>query len=136
MPVTPAARTQSSGMHARTLNYKRPSRGTHMLRRIGTAAFLLTLLLSAANAQGYRDRDGDRFRDRDGDRFGDRRGDGPANWVPLGCRDVDLFGTDRDTIRVGRGDGRFRAIRLRSVRGGVDVIDVRVMYVNGEPDHL
>jgi hypothetical protein len=59
-----------------------------------------------------------------------------ANWVELGCQSVSFLGRDRDVIRVGRREGRFRAIRLR-VRGtDVEFLDVRVVYGNGEPDSI
>lgn len=128
-----------------------------MLRQTGVLALLVTLLVSGANAQIYRDgdrpRDGDRYRDgdrsrdrdRDGDRSRDRDRDGDrdrrsdsrsADWTPLGCRDVDLFSTDRDTIRVGQRDGRFRALRLHVRNVGVEILDLRVIYSDGEPDHV
>ena len=57
--------------------------------------------LVAADAQAQR-------QDRDNDRRG---GD---KWVQLGCQQVSLFGKDRDTVRVGRREGRFKAIRLHA----------------------
>ena len=33
---------------------------------------------------------------------------GPAAWVELGCQQVSLFGKDRDSVRVGRREGRFK----------------------------
>jgi hypothetical protein len=61
------------------------------------------------------------------------RGD---EWSELGCQQVNLFGTDRDTIRVGRRDGRFRAIRL-FVRGAdIEMLDLKVIYANGQPDDI
>ena len=58
---------------------------------------------------------------------------GPRDdWVELGCQQVSLFGKDRDTVRVGRREGRFKAIRLHA--RGADV--VTVIYGNGEPDDL
>lgn len=61
---------------------------------------------------------------------------GGDNWTELGCQEVNLFGRDRDTIRVGRRDGRFRAIRL-FVRGAdVEMLDLKVIYANGQPDDI
>ena len=58
------------------------------------------------------------------------------DWAELGCQQVKLFGTDRDTIRVGRQEGRFKAIRL-FVRGGdVEMLDLKVIYTNGQPDDI
>lgn len=69
-------------------------------------------------------RSSDGSRDRDG------------NWTELGCQQVALFGNDRDSIRIRRREGRFRAIRL-SVRGAdVEVLDLKVIYANGDPDDI
>ena len=56
-------------------------------------------------------------------------------WVPLGCRDVDL-NLDRDVIRVGARDGRFTAIRLRATGNAVQVLDLKVIYANGAPEDI
>jgi hypothetical protein len=71
-----------------------------------------------------------------------RRGRGPdrdadaGRWTELGCQRVSLFGKDRDSIRVGRREGRFKAIRL-NVRGAdVEILDLKVIYANGEPDDI
>jgi hypothetical protein len=58
-----------------------------------------------------------------------------AQWAQLGCRDVD-FGVDRDVIRVGRRDGRFTHIRLRAGNNDIRVLDVKVVYANGQPDDI
>jgi hypothetical protein len=58
------------------------------------------------------------------------------DWVELGCREVDLFGADRDTIRVGGREGRFKAIRLAAKGNDVEMLDLKVVYANGEPDHI
>jgi hypothetical protein len=63
-------------------------------------------------------------------------GPGPAEWVELGCQQVSLFGKDRDTIRVGRREGRFKAIRLHVRGADVEMLDLRVIYTNGEPDDI
>lgn len=74
--------------------------------------------LVAADAQAQR-------RDRDDDR-----------WVELGCREVNFIGADRDTIRVGRSEGRFKAIRLMARGNDVEMLDLRVVYSNGAPDDI
>jgi hypothetical protein len=56
-------------------------------------------------------------------------------WVQLGCRDVG-FNVDRDVIRVGRRDGRFTAIRLRVSGNDVRMLDLKVVYANGNPDDI
>jgi hypothetical protein len=67
-----------------------------------------------------------------------RRGGGPSpgNWQELGCQQVAPFGKDRDTINVGRREGRFRAIRLLVRDADVEVLDLKVVYTNGQPDDL
>ena len=67
-------------------------------------------------------------RDRDQD---DRR-----QWVDLGCQQVSFRGRDRDSIRVGRREGRFRAIRLAARGNDVEVLRLSIVYGNGNPDEL
>jgi hypothetical protein len=61
---------------------------------------------------------------------------GPSAWVELGCQNVSLFGKDRDSIRIGRREGRFKAIRLHARHADVEVLRVTVIYSNGQPDDL
>ncbi|MFM9848088.1 MAG: hypothetical protein ACKVP3_13115 [Hyphomicrobiaceae bacterium] len=61
---------------------------------------------------------------------------GGRDWVELGCEQVSLLGKDRDSIRVGRREGRFKSIRLHVRGADVDLIDVKVIYANGEPDDI
>jgi hypothetical protein len=61
---------------------------------------------------------------------------GPGGWTELGCQQVNLFGNDRDTIRVGRREGRFKAIRLYVRGSDVEVLDLKVIYADGEPDDI
>jgi hypothetical protein len=73
-------------------------------------------------------------------RFGGPAGPPPppdrADWTELGCQQVNLFGKDRDVIRIGRRDGRFKAIRL-FVRGAdVEMLDLKVIYAGGQPDDI
>jgi hypothetical protein len=58
------------------------------------------------------------------------------DWEELGCQKVSLFGKDRDSIRVGRREGRFKAIRLHVRGADVEMLNLRVIYSNGEPDNL
>jgi hypothetical protein len=59
-----------------------------------------------------------------------------ADWVELGCKDVSFFGRDRDTLPVGRGEGRFKAIRLHVHGTDVRLRSLVVVYGRGEPDRL
>jgi hypothetical protein len=61
-----------------------------------------------------------------------RRGD----WVQLGCKEVNLFGRERDSISVGRREGRFKAIRLSARGNDVEMVDLKVVYANGDPDDI
>jgi hypothetical protein len=65
-----------------------------------------------------------------------QRGDKDRNWVDLGCKEVDFLGTDRDVLRVGRKEGRFKAIRLEARGNDVEMLDLKVYYANGEPDDI
>jgi len=67
------------------------------------------------------------------DAHAQRRGD---NWVELGCQQVSFIGKDRDSIRVGRREGRFKAIRLEARNNDVEVLDLKVVYSNGAPDDI
>lgn len=53
-----------------------------------------------------------------------------GEWIRLGCKDV-RFLIDRDTVRVGRAEGRFSAIRLKVRRAPVEVLNLRVTFGNG-----
>jgi hypothetical protein len=58
-----------------------------------------------------------------------------ARWEQLGCQKVG-FTTDKDVVRVGRGEGRFNAIRLRVAGNKVHMMDLKVVYANGRPDDI
>jgi hypothetical protein len=58
------------------------------------------------------------------------------DWIELGCKQVSLFGNDRDSVYVGRREGRFKAIRLHVRGADVEMLDLRVIYANGQPDEL
>jgi hypothetical protein len=64
------------------------------------------------------------------------RDDLDRRWVQLGCQQVSSSGRDRDTIRVGRTEGRFRAIRLAARGSDIEVVRLEVVYANGNPDEL
>jgi hypothetical protein len=58
-----------------------------------------------------------------------------ARWEELGCGKVGIK-PDRDSIRVGRREGRFSAIKL-AVRGNkIEIMDLTVVYDRGPPDEL
>jgi hypothetical protein len=88
--------------------------------------WLLGLLVSLAfgaslYAQGYGDRDRD-------DRYQGR-------WAYLGNAHVD-GGQDHDNIRVGRSDGKFRAIQLRVSGGAINFERVVVHFGNGSQEDV
>jgi hypothetical protein len=67
------------------------------------------------------------------------QGPGPGggrDWVELGCKRVSLFGVDRDTIEVGRREGRFKAIRLHVRGADIQLLDLTVIYAKGSADTL
>jgi hypothetical protein len=61
---------------------------------------------------------------------------GRDNWVELGCQQVSFIGKDRDTIKVGRREGRFKAIRVKARGNDVEILDLKVVYTNGDPDDI
>src|SRR5262245_51439842 len=67
-----------------------------------------------------------------GDAQAQRRGE---DWVELGCKQVS-FRVDRDVVPVGRREGRFYALRLYARGGDVEMLDLRVIYANGDPDDI
>jgi hypothetical protein len=85
------------------------------------AGVILTLAMAATSAEAQGRRGG-----------GDRDG----NWEQLGCEDVGRRGADRDTINVGRREGRFSAIRLEAQGNSVSILDLKVIYTNGAPDDI
>lgn len=58
-----------------------------------------------------------------------------ARWENLGCQKVG-FSVDRDVIRVGRQEGRFKAIRLKVAGNTVHLMDLKVIYADGQPDDI
>lgn len=64
------------------------------------------------------------------------RQSGPAKgprerWEVVGTKDV-AFGVDRDVITIGNQEGRFTKIQLEAEENGIEVLDVKVVYGNGE----
>jgi hypothetical protein len=58
-----------------------------------------------------------------------------GEWVLLGSERVG-FRPDRDVIVVGRDEGRFERIMLKVTGNDVHVGDVKVVYGNGQEEHL
>lgn len=58
-----------------------------------------------------------------------------ARWEQLGCQKVG-FAVDRDVIRVGRAEGRFKAIRVKVAGNKVHMMDLKVIYADGQPDDI
>jgi hypothetical protein len=54
-----------------------------------------------------------------------------GDWQKLGTRTVN-FGGDKDTINVGRDEGRFQAIRFEVEGGAIVMHNVRVVFENGQ----
>src|SRR5215207_6338629 len=95
-----------------------------LLRKVAAVAAGVLLLAGATAIDAAAQR-----RDRDDD----RRGGG--DWAELGCQKVS-FRAERDTIRVGRREGRFTAIRLFARGGDVEMLDLKVVYAGGESDDI
>ena len=62
--------------------------------------------------------------------IGGGSGGGGGDWVRLGCKDV-RFLIDRDTLKVGRQEGRFSALRIKVRRAPVEIFNLRVTFGNG-----
>ncbi len=91
------------------------------LKRLGvlTGALTLTGLAAQPTLADPRDRD--------------RRSN--DHWEQLGCQKVGFL-VDRDAIKVGRREGKFKAIRLEVSGNTVFINDLKVVYGNGAPDDL
>jgi len=57
------------------------------------------------------------------------------DWELLGRQAVG-FGVDRDVVQVGRQDGDFRKIQLRVKKTDIEVLDLKVVYGNGQTDDV
>lgn len=62
-------------------------------------------------------------------------GGGRDKWEELGCQKVGFLG-DRDVVKVGRREGRFKAIRLVVSGNSVYIMNLKVIYANGAPDSI
>lgn len=62
---------------------------------------------------------------------GAARADDDAGWEKLGEKEV-AFRGDRDVIPVGAQDGRFDALRLHVTGNGLELLDLKVVFGNGE----
>jgi hypothetical protein len=103
-----------------------------MRLRHGVSAMAGALALTgilATDALAQRWERGERERGERGERG--YRGE----WVELGCKEVS-FRVDRDVLPVGRQEGRFYAIRLYARGGAVEMLNLRVIYANGDPDNI
>ena len=58
-----------------------------------------------------------------------------ARWENLGCQKVGFL-VDKDVVKVGRDEGKFKAIRLKVTGNKVYMMDLKVVYANGEPDDI
>ena len=67
-------------------------------------------------------------------RRGNKGGRG-GKWVLLGCQRVG-FAVDKDTIRVGRKEGNFKAIQLKVTGNTIYINDLNVVYGNGKRDDI
>ena len=70
------------------------------------------------------------FFGEDGPGGGGGGGGFAGDWVRLGCKDV-KFLIDRDTLKVGRQEGRFSALRLKVKKAPVEMFSLRVTFGNG-----
>jgi hypothetical protein len=57
------------------------------------------------------------------------------SWELLGQQSVG-FGVDRDAIQVGRDDGDFSKIQLRVKKNAIEMVDLKVVYGNGQTDDI
>ncbi len=58
-----------------------------------------------------------------------------ALWERLGSQRVS-FNVERDTIRVGRQEGRFDAVKLRFLNNDVELVSARITFGNGQTEDL
>jgi hypothetical protein len=72
---------------------------------------------------------------READRRSAEGRDRGGDWQDLGCKSVGFLG-DRDVIKVGRREGRFKAIKLSVSGNTVYMNDLKVVYSKGSPDDI
>jgi hypothetical protein len=56
---------------------------------------------------------------------------GASSWERLGGREVD-FRNDRDTIEVGRSEGRFKQLQIRVKNAPVEISNVVITFANDQ----
>ena len=56
---------------------------------------------------------------------------GATGWERLGARDVD-FGGDRDSIQVGKHEGRYKQLQIRVKNAPIEISDMVVIFGNDE----
>jgi hypothetical protein len=57
------------------------------------------------------------------------------NWELLGRQTIGFI-VDRDVVQVGRQDGDFRKIQLRVKNNDIEILDLKVVYGNGQMDDI
>jgi hypothetical protein len=57
------------------------------------------------------------------------------DWELLGRQTVGFI-ADRDVVQVGRQDGDFRKIQLRVKNNDIEILDLKVVYGNGQMDDI
>ncbi len=105
------------------------------------AALALFVDTAAADPRGDRDRGPGRSDQQvvapDGGRGrGNDRGDSPADWQLLGSARVGGLGVDHDVIDVGRSNGKFEKIGVTAREGSLYLVDMVVVYANGEQERF
>jgi hypothetical protein len=98
--------------------WKRNTRGEFMNGRIASISLAALTLLGAISSPATAQRSGDRDR-----------------WEQLGCVEVGRR-VETDIIRVGRGEGRFKAVRLLVDNRDIRIADLKVIYTDGQSDSL
>jgi hypothetical protein len=63
-------------------------------------------------------------------------GPGPGPKVELLGSQKIGFKTDRDVLKVGRKEGRFRRIALRAIDNDIEILDMKVFYGRGPADDI
>jgi len=58
-----------------------------------------------------------------------------GEWVRLGDRHVGFI-SDRDTIHVGRYDGKFIRLKLKVFKNDIELNSIRVVFGNGEVEEI
>jgi hypothetical protein len=54
-----------------------------------------------------------------------------GDWELLGRKDVSFLGVDRDTLHVGRSQGRFRELKIMVEGAPVEMYDINVVFGDG-----